>query len=163
MPSIPGSPTSMSTKSGSKTEAASRQSSPDSTVPTTTNGSVNSTTAAAARRNGSWSSTISTRTGATSTSPPTPVFRLLRELSVVQAPVRKGASPPRSRRRSRAAWFPGAHASTDVHRESLDARAILTRPDLAVSGQPAEDVQQHGGLALVHPAGEQFTNLPGHH
>src|SRR5438552_6690530 len=61
-PLMPGRFTSMRTRSGSSSSAFVTESSPVSDSPTTSNPSVASTTMRAARRNGSWSSTISTRT-----------------------------------------------------------------------------------------------------
>ena len=62
-PSIPGRLTSISTRSGRSDAACDTPSSPVSASPTTSNPSVASTTMRAASRNGSWSSTIKTRTG----------------------------------------------------------------------------------------------------
>ena len=61
-PLIPGRFTSIKTRSGFRTRAVMTESSPVAASPTTSKPSVNSTTIRATARNGSWSSTMSTRT-----------------------------------------------------------------------------------------------------
>ncbi len=179
-PLMPGRFTSIRTRSGVRSAAIVTESSPVSASPTTSNPSVASTTMRAAIRNGSWSSTISTRTRhlilkrPTRPGPspvvPAPLLGVVRDVPRVGATFGRNegrvlamkTAPPALRRRvTIAVSVAGLRLiAGDDTLAGSHVRAPRQRPAVTAAPPPRPSVMRRGRRSPLHRPGRDRGDRP---